>query len=178
MPVNPETIKRWAQGVPKTVAIEDEEQVVLEDGYEEGEEVQDPIWLGETSPEEIDQGMADQFILWLADHEPEIHEALLMVGEAAAMMDVVAMENARSMLLEAEQILVPEYPELTQDQRNQIPDLLQASLMEMGNPGFESPEGTLALAHSIASARQNVDEGEDEDFEEFEEDTIEEGMLA
>jgi hypothetical protein len=148
----------WAQGAPEMA--DDLESM------EGGEGGSDPVWSGEVDADALTPEQAATSWAWLQEAEPEIADAMEDLFQAHLNEDETMIEHGSSELEKAEQFLIPEYPELSSEQRILLGDALAEQAAEVGIDADEEAS-TLAKVKAIAITRYA---SEDEESEESEED--------
>lgn len=164
MAVSGEDLKKWAQGRLSNSATDEEldgDDEAPEDGpEEEGEDTpegdRNALWAGEYEGDlaELSVEEAEELLGWLQEHEPEIADAVLGLAAAAADEDEQMLEHATSELGGAIQNLNPEYPELTDQQRDAAARYIADEIATFGHPAKDSPEWKQAVAIGLSKARQ------------------------
>lgn len=176
MAVDSGALKQWAKGrSTKSVDSDEEDKSPDHPGDDDGgdsehdDDEEDPgernaLWAGEEQgdlEEVVTPEMADEMLSWLEDNEPDIHDAVMSLGEAVVGDDPDAVDEAKSELGWAEQHLNPAYSELTEEQRDKAGDYIAQCLDDKDHPAKGSPEFQQAVAIGLAKARHE-DGGGDE----------------
>jgi len=176
MALNNAVLRGWAKGVKRTDRTDkqleprdDNLRESMEDGVEDEEmelEEGEPnaLWSGDLPAEQVDEAAAEELSVWLQEHEPEIWDAVTELATALASGDDRMVDHARREFEMVEQYLVPEYPELTPEDREMLAAEIEEKSADAGMPEPESPEFNLMIAQAIATIR-SAEEAEDEDFE-------------
>jgi hypothetical protein len=185
MAVTSETLRQWARGATKDAELEEPEDDTLgeaeefeeeeEEVPEEGEAEENRLWAeGAEEEEEVEEGEAEEMMDWLEENEPEIHDALVALGDAIASGDEMALDAAKDQLKSATQYLNPEYPELTEGQKEKASEKISEHMQAKGSPEKDSPEWKQAVAIGMAQARKEDNPGEEEEEEPEEIEEVEE----
>lgn len=165
MAVTGETLRRWAAGAPSDAeeaeddldgAAEDEFGEEGEEGEEEMEGERNRLWAGELGEDEteISDEEAEELLAWLEDNEPEIFDSIVQVADATMAGDEEGVAMATESLQAAEQNLNPEYPPMSESEKNEASSNIAKHMADKGHPEKDSPEWKQAVAIGIAEARR------------------------
>src|SRR5262245_61975808 len=123
------TLKRWAKGITKDAEAPDEGESQLMAGDD-----LDSDDMSEVDPNPFREGTADspptpeeaiELYEWLEHNEPDLLDAISAVADAVESLDEEELDAAAQVLMEADQFLVPEYPDMDEDQRSELVAELQ-----------------------------------------------------
>lgn len=155
MPLDANVLKNWAAGQKAPPALA---QPGPNDAPEEGAAEKNALWAGELAPEAITPEIAQEFVAWLEDNEPEIFAAVSALAEAVMNNDQGEIDDAIQGLSSATQYLNPEYPPLDDAQKKVAAEQIPKHLADKGNPPQNSPEHAQAIAIGMSEARKGKDE--------------------
>jgi hypothetical protein len=157
MALSPQTLRAWANGTKadNMVAGEDAPDVDPEGG-DIG--AQNEFWTGTVPVDQMDPQEAADFLAWLEEHEPDIFEATTALASAVLSQDPTAMQQAEDMLEEAPQVLAPEYPPFTPEQRHELVENMVDELEGAGFPEEGDEDWTSAVASALVRARVGQEE--------------------
>jgi hypothetical protein len=189
MPIDANTLKRWASGKSSAQATKDSEDAFEpesddgsydEDMDSEGDEDveasgdSDSLWDGTESgdlEEVVTPERAAELLSWLEENESEIHETVLELAKAVVESNDEMIQHGTEELAWVKQHTGDDFSE---SQRQSMADRIKSGLESAGDPEVDSPEYQVAVAKAIAEARSGGDDSEldesDEDTDEFDPD--------
>jgi len=183
MPMPPNVLRNWANGATQNAMTPEEENPGEENLMEEeseGEEVEgkNRLWNdGIEEGEEVEPEELEELSGWLEENEPEIAAAVNELGEAVSLEDAAMIDRAKVSLQEATQYLNPEYPELSEGQKEKAEKTISKHMREKGHPAAGTPEHKQAVAIGLAEARKGESNPGPEDEEELAEEEMDMGEI-